>query len=378
MAADENMLYQNKLKLLHLMEIFKKYTDAEHGLSHAELQAKLRERGLIVNDRTLRDDLLALHEYMVGTEMELTDNIKREEGKETARPIRYMLNKRLFTTTEVKLIMESVRGVHSLSDKQTEVLLKKLETLCSAAEAEQIRSEFAIMGGFKAYWHNGIHDVLLNNIELIDQALRQKKRIRFRYFWFNMNKEPTYSRDSKKKHVVSPLARVYEDGFYYLIALDEDDYYRHYRLDRMTDVSVTIKRRSNDAETNKTDWVKYVNAHFGMLMKIRFKKKRPHPAMYINSYYYQFFDVKMRFTRDLVGVVLDRFGQDVWIHREDKGHFTANFRIQYNPQFVEWVLGMGSKVKVIKPDFMHRDICRYAKAMWKWHDLRDPDGEPGA
>lgn len=367
MKNDNILAFRNKLKLLYLMDVLKRNTDAEHGLTHKELMELLKGMGVDVKERTLRDDIQALQDYLYDVDMELTDNIHYEEGKEKAHPIRYRISKRLFTTTEVKLLMESVKGVHSLSNEQTEILLKKLSTLCSNTEAAKIRSEFATIGGFKAYWHNKVHDVLLQNIELIDQAIRENRKIRFRYFWYKVTLDPTYPRDAKYRHIISPLKRIFENGFYYLVGVDEAGQYKHFRLDRMTDISITLKKRSQKEGIDNIDWTNYANAHFGMELKTRFRKKRSPKTYNINAFYYRSYSVKMRFTRDLVGVVIDQFGQNVMLHREDKGHFIATFTVYYNPQFVEWVLGLGTKVKILSPEFMHRDVSHYAHTLSKWH-----------
>ncbi len=287
MKNESTLAFKNKLKLLYLKEILERHTDENHGLTHSDLQKKMKAKELDVNERTLRDDIQALQFYMEHENMELTDNIKRDDGKEKAHPIRYRITKRLFTPTEVKLLMESVRGIHSLSNEQTAILWRKLSTLCSNSEAVQIIKESAVIGGFKAYWHNKKHDVLLENIELIDQAIRENRRIRFRYFWYKVTLEPAYPRDPKYRHVISPLVRVYENGFYYLVGLDEDGYFRHFRLDRMTDVYVTLKKRSQKPGLEKIDWVKYVNAHFGMETKVLFKRKRSPDTYNINALYYK-------------------------------------------------------------------------------------------
>jgi len=388
MGSDYEMSYKYKLKLLFLKDILERYTDADHGLTHAELTVKLREWGIKANDRTLRDDLVALQEYADRMGLELTDNIRIDEGKEKAHPIRYMLRKRLFTSTEVKLLMECVRSLHSLSEKRTEMLLEKLTSLCSAPEAAQIRKEFAVTGGSKAYWHNGKreeqdeagyrenewehdgnHDVLLCNIERIDRAIRENKKIEFRYFWFNMNKMPTYPRDPKHRHTVSPCVRVLENGRYYLIVLDEKNEYKHFRLERMTDIRIIEEERVVQKLGYKS-WEEYVNAQCGIQSKYRFKRGIPY-GYRLSPIHYNTYHVRMRFTRDMVGEVLDRFGQDVRIYKEDKGHFVAEFKVQYNPQFVEWVLGMGNKVKILEDAYMGReirgDISMYAKGMANWH-----------
>jgi len=84
MGSDYEMSYKYKLKLLFLKDILERYTDADHGRTHAELTVKLREWGIKANDRTLRDDLVALQEYADRMGLELTDNIRIDEGKEKA------------------------------------------------------------------------------------------------------------------------------------------------------------------------------------------------------------------------------------------------------------------------------------------------------
>ena len=80
MGSDYEMSYKYKLKLLFLKDILERHTDADHGLTHAELTVKLREWGISANERTLRDDLVALQEYADRMGLELTDNIKIDEG----------------------------------------------------------------------------------------------------------------------------------------------------------------------------------------------------------------------------------------------------------------------------------------------------------
>lgn len=178
----EEISWRHKLKLLYLKEIFEQQTDKEHGLTIAELMREMEKKGISVKERTLREDVLSLQDYMDDHDFCLEDNIKAD--KEKARPLKFAMTKRAFTTSEVKLLMECVRNIHSLSERQTETLLKKLEGLCSHAEARKIRTQMARTNGFKAYWHKNHHDVLLRNIELIDEAIELDRKISFKYFWY--------------------------------------------------------------------------------------------------------------------------------------------------------------------------------------------------
>ena len=376
MANDGLRDFRYKLKLLYLKQILETYTDKENGLSHAEIMEIMKRKGLEVQPRTLRDDLQCLQDAAEDFGLYIGTNI--QDGKEKAHPIRYRVDDRLFTPTEVKLLMESVNGIHSLSKEQTEKLQKKLERLCSKPEAKKIRSRLAVVGGFKAYWSKKRkHDVLLTNIDVVDRALDEGKKIEFRYYWYSIHKVPTYPRDKNHTHTVSPLVRVLEKGFYYLVALDENDGVHHYRMDRMTNTVITNQSKSklSSIAWENTDWTSYVNSSFGLGFTNPHKLLEENPYRFKNhgiNYCFTRIDNRkyiahLRFTRDLVGVVMDRFGSDVTITSADKGHFTAVINVYHNAQFVAWILGLGNKVKILEPERLVNDIAYYPRATGRWH-----------
>jgi len=330
----------------------------------------MERKGLDVQPRTLRDDIQCLQDAAEDFDMRVGTNIK--DGKEKAHPIRYRVEERLFTPTEVKLLMESLKGIHSLSNEQTEILHKKLESLCSRHEAKKIRSRLAVVGGFKAYWSKKRQrDVLLTNIEVVDMALDEGKKIEFRYYWYSMHKVPTYPRDKNHTHVVSPLVRVLEKGFYYVIAVDENNEIRHFRMDRMTNTA-TIDEQNKELGKlpwNSKDWENYVNSSFGLGLTYNpyYYKRRGEHQIHARGMNGRPYTVHMQFTRDLVGVVMDRFGSDVTITPLDKAHFTAVIKVYHNALFVAWILGLGNKVKILEPERLVDDISYYARATGRWH-----------
>jgi predicted DNA-binding transcriptional regulator YafY len=193
---------QRKTKLLYIKEILERYTDAEHDLTQAQIQEILDKKGLAPKTRTLHDDLESLQECLPDFGLELSNNVKL--GKDKAHTLRYKVTKRLFTPTEVKLLMESVRGLKSLSAKQTSILIDKLSSLCSDTEAKAIRNHFAVVGGFKAFWYKKYkHDLTLTAIEIIDRAIDIDSKIKFRYGWPSMStNKPSFPRDKTYRHVV--------------------------------------------------------------------------------------------------------------------------------------------------------------------------------
>ena len=349
------MAVSQKTKLLYIKQILERYTDADHDLTQAQIQEKLEKQGYAPKARTLHDDLFELYECQEDFSIKLENNVK--PGKDKAHTLRRKITERLFTPTEVKLLMESMRGLKSLSAEQTEILTDKLSSLCSDAEARDIKRHFAIVGGFKAFWNKGRrYDLTLKAIETIDRAIDQDAKIRFRYYWYSMQHKPTFPRDPSYRHTVSPLVRVLEGGYYYLVALDEDGEPHHYRLDRMTAIDVLKEKRHINQESPwaTMNWEDYVNSSFGMgFIKLyrdyyATNTRTPVPNHLIT--------VTIQFTRDLVGVVMDRFGRNVILTPTDKGHFVATFQAYQNVQFLTWLVGLGKRVQIISPQQLRLDL----------------------
>ena len=60
--------------------------------------------------------------------------------------------------------------------------------------------------------------------------------------------------------------------------------------------------------------------------------------------------VSVEFDQSLAGVVIDSFGMDVPMHRTGDDKFVANLRVAVSRQFLSWIIGFGSKAKIIAPD----------------------------
>ena len=59
--------------------------------------------------------------------------------------------------------------------------------------------------------------------------------------------------------------------------------------------------------------------------------------------------VTLRFENRLLGVVLDRFGEDVPIRREDADTFQVRVRVAVSPQFLSWVFSFGGGARIVSP-----------------------------
>ena len=60
--------------------------------------------------------------------------------------------------------------------------------------------------------------------------------------------------------------------------------------------------------------------------------------------------VTMVFQNRMVGVVMDRFGRDVLIMKEDDNHFRITVPVAVSDQFFGWVFGLGKAVRIVGPE----------------------------
>lgn len=92
---------------------------------------------------------------------------------------------------------------------------------------------------------------------------------------------------------VSPWALIWRDENYYLAAYDsEAKVIKHYRVDKMGQVEVTVSPREGVKQFSQIDVTSYTNQTFGMFAGEESV-------------------VTMEFPKRLIGVVLDRFGREV-------------------------------------------------------------------
>ena len=77
--------------------------------------------------------------------------------------------------------------------------------------------------------------------------------------------------------------------------------------------------------------------------------------------------VKLRFHRDLVNVVMDRFGRDTMLIPDGEEHFLFTVKVAVSPMFLSWVIGFGAKAQILHPRSVIDEcvqLCREAIAQY--------------
>ena len=141
--------------------------------------------------------------------------------------------------------------------------------------------------------------------------------------------------------MVSPWALTWDDENYYLIAYDENaDCIKHYRVDKMQKITVLDDCRVGKEKFMDFDLAAFAKKTFGM-------------------YGGQDEIVTLVCHNRMIGVMLDRFGQDVPLVPVDGEHFYVKPLVAVSPQFFGWLTGLGNLVQISGPEHVKAEYKTY-------------------
>ena len=321
MATKERKGDNQKLKMLYLVKIFSEETDDLHPLTMSEIITKLAAYGVNANRKTLYLDFDELRNFGF-------DIITNKSGHDYF----YSLGSRDFELPELKLLVDSVQSAKFITDKKSAELIKKLESLVSKYEGKQLHRQVVISGRVKA-----MNESIYYNVDKLHEAIGSGCQIKFKYYQWNVNKEMELRKDGAW-YTVSPWALMWDDENYYLVAYDaDDDKIKHYRVDKMLNINVINEKRMGQEQFRKFDMPRYTKSLFGMYGGEETK-------------------VTLEARNDMVGVIIDRFGKDIFIVPVDSDHFQVNVTVSLSKQFLGWIMAVGDGVTIVGPDKVVKEM----------------------
>ena len=304
-----------KLKMLYLVKIFMEETDDDHGLTMPQLISKLNAYGVNADRKTIYMDLEELRTFGI-------DIITEQDGRNWY----YHVGAREFELPELKLLVDSVQSAKFMTDRKSNELIRKIESLASKYDARKLQRQVFITGRVKT-----MNESIYYNVDKLHEAIGTDRQIRFRYFQWNVNKEMELRRDGAW-YQTSPWGLMWDDENYYLVAYSaEDCKIKHFRVDKMLNISITEHRREGQKEFEKFALPHYTRSLFGMFGG---EEKK----------------VTIEADNEMVGIMIDRFGKDIIIAPEGENRFRITVTVAVSPQFLGWIIALGEGVKIIGPE----------------------------
>lgn len=303
-----------KTKLLHLARILLTQTDEDHPLTVAQLISGLAQADIKAERKSIYDDLESLRLFGL--------DIQSRKGKNPG----WFVGQRDFELPEVKLLMDAVQSSRFITQKKSDILIRKLESLASVHQAGQLQRQVYVSGRIKV-----MNESIYYNVDKLHAAIAKRRAITFKYFDYNLNRQKVFRRDGRR-YVVSPYGLIWNSENYYLVAFDHTNRdMRHYRVDKMTEIVVTCLPQEGKEQYPDFQLAQYGQKHFGMYSG---------PEV----------TVTLRGLREKAGLVWDRFGQDVILVPDGEEHFSVTLPVVMSPQFFGWLMGLDGSLTITGPE----------------------------
>ena len=314
-----------KLKIFYILDYLQRNSREDHPITATELTDWLdREHNISCDRKTVYSDVAALQDYGI--------DIESLPGKNGG----YYIASRNFELPELKLLIDAVQSSRYLTEKKSRELIEKLCTQCNEHDASLIRRNVLVSGRVKS-----MNETIYYNVDTIQDAISQNKQIIFRYFDWDFGGRRKYR---EKEYLASPYGLCQDNENCYLLAYSERHGITSYRVDRMADIQLHSTKRVPCEELSGNALNEHANRLFQMFAGDEVT-------------------VKMRFHRELINVVIDRFGRNTMLIPDGPDHFNFTVSVAVSPMFLSWVIGFGNKAKILYPQSVAdrcRDLCREA------------------
>lgn len=294
-------------------------TDENHALTINEIKDLLAQYDIHTERKALYDDLQILETFGL------------DICRTRSTTVRYFVGSRDFEIPELKLLVDAIQSSKFITHKKSINLIKKLEGLVSENDGKQLQREVYVTNRVKT-----LNEQIYYNVDEIHNAISENRKISFRYLKWDVDfsgrqKIIKTERREGKTYVVSPWALCWDDENYYLVAYDaEAEIIKHYRVDKMESIRISDETRDGSKKFEKFNLAHYAKSVFSMFGG-------------------EECEVKLSVDNDLIGVIVDRFGSDIYIIKESDSSFLVTVSVMLSPQFYAWLFGLGLKVRLLSP-----------------------------
>lgn len=314
-----------KLKLLYLKDYLERETDENHPTTVKRIIEYMESLGIPCERKTVYADIDELKRFGL--------DIISTKGNKAG----YYLAGREFEPIELRILIDALTTSKFLTPKKTSALIDKL--LCHSSVYEKAWLKNRVYSGDSLKNSN---EKIYYTVDSLHKAIVNRKCIDFLYWRYSARKQKVYRNDGFP-YIVEPYMLTYNDGCYYLVAKDvEEDRLKTFRIDKIEDVH----QRDEDIVTmpEKEKIETYIKGQFSMFDG-------------------ETTDITIRFKESLVGVMVDKFGNDVAVQLDKEGYPTMRVRVRTSVWFYSWLAGLGKDAEIVSPKKERQGYLDYLQSL---------------
>lgn len=316
-------MQNNRIRLLKVMEIIRR-TDETNPVTTKQIVEELEKYDITAERKAVDRDINALIDCG-------WDILQCEDNK-----LGFYLASREFEDWELKILTDAVLGANFLTENNSKEIADKIGLLASETTAKALKAVTPVETDIKT------GDISTkNNIDIIFRAIKDKKKLVFRYVFTGADLEKHFKFDDEQKKI-SPYALIWRQDKYYLIAnYREDKKLSYYRLDRIREPKLLDEPAIPAVEL-----------------------LGPNPDMYIADYVKnniyntdgQKILLMLKADNNMVDTLIDSFGENVKIKSVDKDHVSAVVSVSESKGLYQWLLRYSENIQVTEPENVRKNV----------------------
>lgn len=304
------MKSDSRLRVLLLLRYLYKHSSEEHPVSVMDILQFWESKGIHTDRKSVYGDIAVLRDFNL-------DIVQRRERQNL-----YFIGSRLFELPELKLLVDAVESSHFITRKKSADLIRRLSTLASQEQVQQLDRP-VYMDGMAKQDNEGIY----YTVDTIHSAIREQKQITFQYTEYTSEKKKVLKHDGYW-YFFSPYALIWSQDFYYAVGWSEKhDKLAQFRVDRMIGVELLEQPAVPFQDFNPADYVRQVFGMYGTESRT----------------------VELLCENHTMRSVIDRFGENVHTELTSPEHFKAVVEVGPSPPFFAWVFTFAGSIRIISP-----------------------------
>ncbi len=321
-----------KLKLLYVKEFIENKSSESNPVNANQIIEYLSDHNISAERKSVYDDVDALSRYGM--------DIAKVSGRDGG----YYLNNSDEYKEGFKVIIDTLNSSKYLPTRVLQTISSALAQKLLLEDDKNHINNVYVPGREKT-----INSKLFNNISQLSEAIKKQNLIDFQYLeWklFDNNGRIYYEqikRHDEGNYNVHPIQIIYSEQNYYLVGIDLDLMEnRHYRIDKIVELKTLDKKN-----------------HAAIQLAARFD-----PSRYSKSLF-EMFDgdertCQIEFDKELIGVMLERFGDDMIILKSKKENYYQTVQhIKLSQKFYAWILSYAGRIIITGPENVKSDFRDY-------------------
>ena len=326
---------ENRDGILFLLRYLIETTDEAHPADSIKLKELMGRMGYSSDPRTIRKSV----------------NMMREAGydivinERNGVPTQYFYSGQEWDRTELRILIDAVSSTQFLSPARSRKIIGKLASLAGNQYRKELTPSVFVSERVKA-----ANNQILYILEKIGEAIREKKKISFKYYNYNAKKE-RIQRHGGETYVLSPYATIWKEDRYYVVGFsDKRQDIVTFRIDRMPIPTIL----EEDAQPRPKSF-----------------RIQDYAEKFTRMYGGKEETVTLRCRMGMMDQIIDKFGLDVRVSNVTPYTFDVTATVAVGGTFLSWVFQYAGSIVITGPESvreMYREMLDTAR-----NDIRDGD-----